>query len=41
MHPPLKATARFGLVTLAGRTEHPALAVVRKVMHEQLRDLTQ
>jgi DNA-binding transcriptional LysR family regulator len=36
-----QATARFGLVTLAGRTEHPALAVVRRVMHEQLRDLPQ
>ena len=28
----------LGLVTLAERSEHPALAVVRRVMHERLRD---
>ncbi len=39
MRPALQATARFGLVTLAGRTEHPALAVVRRVMHTQLQDV--
>ena len=38
MRPALQATARFGLVTLAGRTEHPALAVVRRVMQERLQD---
>ena len=38
MKPALNATARFGLVTLARRTEHPGLAVVRELMDEQLRD---
>lgn len=38
MRPALQATARFGLVTLAGRSEHPALAVVRRVMQERLKD---
>ena len=38
MKPALQATARFGLVTLAGRTEHPALAVVRRVMRDRLQD---
>jgi hypothetical protein len=38
LRPALQATARFGLVTLAERSEHPALAVVRRVMHERLRD---
>ncbi len=36
--PPLNATARFGLVTLARRTEAPALALVRDLMHQRLRD---
>jgi DNA-binding transcriptional LysR family regulator len=36
--PPLDATARFGLVTLARRTESPALELVRAVMRERLRD---
>ncbi len=38
LDPPLKATARFGLVTLARRTEAPALAIVRGLMAERLRD---
>jgi DNA-binding transcriptional LysR family regulator len=35
--PPLDATARFGLVTLARRTESPALALVRSLMRQRLR----
>jgi DNA-binding transcriptional LysR family regulator len=35
--PPLDATARFGLVTLARRTEAPALALVRDLMRQRLR----
>jgi len=38
LRPAQQATARFGLVTLADRTEHPALAVVRPVMQDRLRD---
>ncbi len=38
LSPPLDATARFGLVTLAGRAEAPALAIVRQVMREWLHD---
>ena len=34
----LAATARFCLVTLAGRTEAPALAIVRELMQEWMRD---
>jgi len=36
--PPLDATARFGLVTLARRTEAPALELVRRLMQQRLRD---
>lgn len=36
--PALDATARFGLVTLARRTEAPALALVRGLMRQRLRD---
>ncbi|MDP4299700.1 LysR family transcriptional regulator [Leptothrix discophora] len=36
--PPLAASARFGLVTLAGRAEAPGLPIVRRVMDELLRD---
>jgi DNA-binding transcriptional LysR family regulator len=36
--PPLNATARFGLVTLARRTESPALELVRALMRQRLRD---
>lgn len=36
--PALEATARFGLVTLARRTEPPALQAVRALMAERLRD---
>jgi DNA-binding transcriptional LysR family regulator len=36
--PPLDATARFGLVTLARRTESPALELVRRLMRQRLRD---
>lgn len=35
-HPPLKATARFGFVTLAQRTEVPGLSIVRKLVAELL-----
>ncbi len=38
MKPALNATARFALVTLAGRSEAPALAIVRRLMRELLRD---
>jgi DNA-binding transcriptional LysR family regulator len=37
LEPPLDATARFGLVTLARRTESPALALVRSLMRQRLR----
>ncbi|MDH4060821.1 MAG: LysR family transcriptional regulator [Aquincola sp.] len=36
--PPLDATARFGLVTLARRTESPALDLVRRLMQQRLHD---
>ena len=38
--PPLNAKARFGLVTIASRTEPPLLDKVRTLMGELLRDLT-
>ena len=38
MEPPLDATARFGLVTLAGREPVPGLEAVRALMREALRD---
>lgn len=38
MKPALDATARFGLVTLAGRTEAPALPLVRQMMQQLLHD---
>jgi DNA-binding transcriptional LysR family regulator len=38
MRPALNATARFGLVTVARRTEAPALSIVRELMQRQLRD---
>jgi DNA-binding transcriptional LysR family regulator len=38
MSPALHATARFAMVTLAGRSESPALPIVRRLMKEQLRD---
>ena len=38
LQPPLAATARFGLVTLARRTEPPGLALVRDLMAQRLRD---
>jgi DNA-binding transcriptional LysR family regulator len=38
MNPRLDATARFAMVTLAGRSEAPALPVVRRLMKERLRD---
>jgi DNA-binding transcriptional LysR family regulator len=38
MKPPLNATARFAMITLAGRSEAPALAIVRRLMQERLRD---
>ena len=36
--PALNATARFAIVTLAGRSEAPALVIVRGLMQELLRD---
>jgi hypothetical protein len=38
MKPPLNASARFALVTLAGRSEAPALPIVRRLMQELPRD---
>ena len=38
MKPALNATARFAIVTLAGRSEAPALQIVRRLMQELLRD---
>lgn len=38
VHPPLAATARFACVTLAGRTEAPAMAYFRDFVRERLRD---
>jgi DNA-binding transcriptional LysR family regulator len=38
LKPALNAGARFGLVTLAGRAEAPALPIVRKLVHELLHD---
>lgn len=34
----LSATAKFAVVTLAGRSEAPALPIVRGLMQELLRD---
>jgi DNA-binding transcriptional LysR family regulator len=39
LRPALDATARFGLVTLARRTEPPALAGLRLLMQQRLRDV--
>lgn len=36
--PPLAATARFAYVTLAGRTEAPAMAYFREFVRTHLRD---
>lgn len=36
LNPPLASVARFGLVTLARRTEHPAVAIVRQLMDRQM-----
>ena len=36
--PALDATARFAVVTLAGRGEAPALPIVRRLVQELLRD---
>ena len=36
--PALNSTARFAIVTLAGRSEAPALVIVRRLMQELLRD---
>ena len=38
MKPALNATARFALVTLAGRSEAPALPIVRRLMKEVFHD---
>ena len=40
MSPPLNGTARFGLVTIASRTEPPLLDKVRDLMRKILRDST-
>jgi DNA-binding transcriptional LysR family regulator len=37
--PPLNVKARFGLVTIASRTEPPLLDKVRALMHDTLRDI--
>ena len=36
VNPVLKATARFGLVTLAGRSQAPVISILRAVMAEQM-----
>jgi hypothetical protein len=36
LQPLLGASARFGLVTLARRTEHPGVAIVRELMDRHL-----
>lgn len=38
LKPALNATARFAMVTLAGRSEAPALPLVRRLMQQLLRD---
>ncbi len=38
MQPALNSSARFGVVTLAGRSEAPALPLVRKLVQEHLHD---
>ncbi len=38
LKPALDAMARFAMVTLAGRSEAPALPIVRRLMQERLRD---
>lgn len=38
MKPALDTTARFSIVTLAGRSEAPALPIVRRMVRELLRD---
>jgi DNA-binding transcriptional LysR family regulator len=38
LKPALNTTARFAIVTLAGRSEAPALPIVRRLMDELLRD---
>ena len=38
LKPALNATARFAIVTLAGRSEAPALPIVRRLLQELLRD---
>ena len=38
LKPALHATARFAVVTLAGRSEAPALPIVRRLVQELLRD---
>ncbi len=38
LRPALDAWARYGLVTLARRTEAPALQIVRRMIEQQLRD---
>ena len=38
LDPPLRARARFGLVTLAGRSAAPALALLRQAVRDHLHD---
>ncbi len=38
MNPPLQATARFAMVTLLGRTEGPAMALLRRFVQSRLHD---
>ena len=38
LKPAINATARFGIVTLAGRAEAPTLPIVRKLMEQLMHD---
>ena len=38
MRPPLDASAHFGLITLRGRSEPPALPILRQLMDELMRE---
>ena len=38
VEPPLRAGARFACITLAGRTEAPAMGILRAFVEERLRD---
>jgi hypothetical protein len=38
LKPAINSTARFGMVTLAGRTEAPGLSVIRDLIQQLMRD---